>query len=43
MFICDATRENPEKNSLEKLTGKKNAAALKAAIQKALLRIEAKK
>jgi hypothetical protein len=43
VFICDATRENPEKNSLEKLTGKKNAAALKAAIQKSLLRIEIKK
>jgi hypothetical protein len=43
VFICDATRENPEKNSLEKLTGKKNAAALKAAIQKSLLRVEAKK
>jgi hypothetical protein len=43
MFICDATRENPEKNALEKLTGKKSAAALKAAIQKSLLRVEAKK
>ena len=43
VFICDATRENPEKNSLEKLTGKKSPAALKAAIQKSLLRVEAKK
>jgi len=43
MFICDATRENPEKNALEKLTGKKSAAALKALIQKSLLRVEAKK
>ncbi len=43
VFICDAARENPEKNTLDKMTGKKSAAALKAAIQKCLLRIEAKK
>jgi hypothetical protein len=40
LFICDATRENPERNTLERLTGKKNASALKASIQKCLLRAE---
>jgi hypothetical protein len=40
VFICDATRESPEKYTLEKLAGKKNAAALKAAIQKCLLKVE---
>jgi hypothetical protein len=42
-FICDAGKENPEKNPLEKFTGKKTAAALKSVIQKALLRVETKK
>src|SRR4051812_10713292 len=40
LFICDATRENPEKNVLEKLTGKKTASSLKASVQKCLLRAE---
>ncbi len=40
IFICDAARENPEKNALEKLTGKKTPAQLKASIQKAILRLE---
>src|SRR5579862_5801906 len=39
-FLCDAGKESPEKNPLEKLTGKKTPAALKSAIQKALLRID---
>lgn len=43
IFICDAAKESPEKNSLEKLTGKKSPAALKAAIQRAFQKLEAKK
>lgn len=43
IFICDATKENPEKNTLEKLSGKKNAGMLKAALLRALARIEQKK
>jgi hypothetical protein len=43
IFICDAAKENPEKNALEKLTGKKTPAQLKSAIQKALIRVEPKK
>jgi len=43
IFICDAAKESPEKNSLEKLTGKKSPAALKSAIQKAFQKLEAKK
>ncbi|MBV8879139.1 MAG: hypothetical protein JO332_04150 [Planctomycetaceae bacterium] len=43
IFICDASKESPEKNALEKLTGKKSPAALKAAVQKALLKLEPKK
>lgn len=43
VFICDANRESPEKNTLEKMTGRKNAAALKSSIQKCLLRVETKK
>src|SRR5579862_2683587 len=39
-FICDAAKENPEKNALERLTGKKSPAALKSAIQKAFLKVE---
>ena len=42
-FLCDAGKESPEKNPLEKLTGKKTPALLKTAIQKALLRVEPKK
>jgi hypothetical protein len=40
IFLCDAAKENPERNAIEKLAGKKNPAVLKAAIQKALLRTE---
>jgi hypothetical protein len=43
VILCDPAKENPEKNPLEKLSGKKSAAALKAALQKALLKIEARK
>ena len=42
-FICDAAKESPEKNMLEKMSGKKSPAALKSAIQKAFQKIEVKK
>jgi len=42
IFICDAAKESPEKNALEKLSGKKTPAAIKAAIQKALSKLESK-
>jgi hypothetical protein len=42
LFICDATKESPEKNALEKLTGRKNPAAIKIAILKALAKVESK-
>jgi hypothetical protein len=40
LLICDSSKENPEKNVVEKLHGKKNEAELKAAIQRALLKLE---
>lgn len=40
MLFFDGTREPSEKNAIEKLTGKKTPAALKAAIQKALAKLE---
>jgi hypothetical protein len=43
VFLCDGSKENPEKNALEKLSGKKPPAAIKAAILKALSKIEPKK
>lgn len=43
IFICDGAKEAPEKNALEKLSGKKSAAALKIALQKALAKIDPKK
>lgn len=43
LYLCDATKENPEKNVIEKLTGKKNESSLKAAIQRALLKLDARK
>ena len=43
LFICDGTKENPEKNVLEKIPGKKAPAFLKASILKALAKIDAKK
>ena len=42
-FICDAAKDSPEKNTLEKLSGKKSPAALKSAIQKAFQKVEPKK
>lgn len=43
VFLCDASKDVPEKNVLEKLSGKKSAAAIKVSIQKALAKIEPKK
>jgi hypothetical protein len=43
IFLCDGNKDSPEKNILEKITGKKSPSALKASIQKALTRIEQKK
>ena len=43
VFICDPSKDVPEKNVLEKFSGKKSAAAVKASIQKALAKIEPKK
>jgi hypothetical protein len=43
VFLCDASKESPEKNPLEKLSGKKTPAAIKAAFQKALSKLEPKK
>lgn len=42
VFFCDAGKDAPEKNPLEKLVGRKTAPVLKAAIQKALLKVEAR-
>ena len=42
IYLCDATKENPEKNVIEKLAGKKNESALKAAVQRALLKLDAR-
>lgn len=43
VFICDGAKEAPDKNTLEKLAGKKPAAAFKAALQRALAKIDPKK
>jgi hypothetical protein len=43
IILGDPTQENPEKNPLDRLTGRKSTLALKAAIQKALARLESKK
>jgi hypothetical protein len=43
VFFCDASKDVPEKNVLEKFSGKKSPAAIKASIQKALAKIEPKK
>jgi|GEM_PF-2374197 len=43
VFICDALKEAPEKNVLEKFSGKKSPAAIKATILKALAKTEPKK
>jgi hypothetical protein len=43
IFLCDASKETPEKAVLEKLTGAKKPVALKAALQKALFKLESRK
>lgn len=43
VFLCDACKETPEKNILEKLAGRKTASAVKAGIQKALARLHPEK
>lgn len=43
VVLCDAAKESPEKNSIEKIFGKKTAATYRTAILKALAKIEAKK
>lgn len=43
IFICDGSKEAPEKNALEKISGKKGPAAVKAAILRALAKIDPKK
>ena len=42
VYICDASKEAPEKAVLEKLTGAKKPVALKLAVQKALFKVEKK-
>lgn len=43
IYLCDASKEAPEKAVLEKLTGPKKPVALKAAVLKALMKVDAKK
>lgn len=43
VLLCDASKEAPEKFVLDRVTGKKNAVALKAALLKALAKLEPKK
>ncbi len=43
IFLCDATKGDPEKSPLEKLAGRRPAPALREAIQRALLKIEHRK
>jgi hypothetical protein len=43
IIICDGTKEAPDKNAIERLTGKKTPAALKSAILRALAKTEPKK
>lgn len=40
VYICDASKEAPEKAILEKLTGAKKPLALKIAVQRALLKVD---
>ena len=42
VYICDASKEAPEKAVVEKLTGAKKPVALKAAVQRALYKVEKK-
>jgi hypothetical protein len=43
IILSDGSKEAPERNAIEKLAGKKSPAMLKAAIQRALSKIESKK
>lgn len=42
IYLCDASKETPEKAVVEKLAGEKKPLALKLAIQKALFKVEKK-
>ena len=42
IYICDASKDAPEKAILEKLTGAKKPLSLKLAVQKALFKVEKK-
>lgn len=41
--LVDPSAEQPEKSVLDRVVGKKSAAALKLALQRALAKVEAKK
>src|SRR5436190_5529706 len=43
IILCDGTKEAPDKNPIERLSGKKTPAMLKAAILRGLAKIEPKK
>lgn len=43
IYLCDPSKENPERNPLEKLSGKKSPREAKAALLKALRKLEEKK
>lgn len=40
IFICDGTKDSPEKNPIEKIAGKKAPSVLRASILKALSKVE---
>ena len=42
IYICDASKDAPEKAVIEKLTGAKKPVALKLAVQKALFKVDRK-
>ena len=42
IYICDASKESPEKAVIEKLTGSKKPIALKTALLRALLKVDKK-
>ncbi|HEX7896265.1 MAG TPA: hypothetical protein VF950_00700 [Planctomycetota bacterium] len=42
IYVCDASKDAPEKAVIEKLTGAKKPISLKLAIQKALFKVEKK-
>ena len=43
IILCDASKENPEKNQIEKIQGRKAAGTYRLAILKALAKLEPKK